>query len=222
MMSIFEGSQVIPKDGMFIISPMWLVSMCGCLLINLSYFLKDLTGSGYQVLLRSGTKRGWFLSKCLWNLLSCLVYFAVFLLMALMGTLFKGGEVLPLRLGEVVRISVGGLFKEEPGATEIMTVTVFLPFLTVFAFSLLQMVLCLFMRPITAFLICIIQMVLSAAIASPLMLGNGAMWVRNRWMYFSGELRTGELILGCLLWITVCLVVGLIRIKHTDVIGNKE
>ena len=221
LMSVFEGGQILPPDALFGVPLGWVVPMSGCLLINLGYFLQDLTGPGHQVLLRSGTKRGWFLSKCLWNLLSCLVYFAVFLFMALVFELLKGGELLPLRLGEVVRYSHGRMFRQEPTAAQIMVITVFLPFLTVFAFSLLQMVLCLFIRPILAFLACISLMMLSVAVASPFMLGNGAMWLRNRWMYW-GELRTGELIIGCLLWIAVSFAAGLIRIKHVDVLGTKE
>ncbi len=221
LMSVFAGNPFIPPHGIYDISFYWLLSVCGCLLINLDYILHDLTGPGHQVLLRSGTKRGWFLSKCLWNLMSCLVYFAVFLLTALVFSLLDGAEVFPIQLGMFTRISFRHMFHRTPTATKILVVSVLLPFLTVFAMSLLQMVLCLYIKPILAFLCCLVLPFLAVAVKSPLILGNGAMWLRNEWIHM-GVFRIQDLLLGCLLWIAVSFAAGLIRIKHVDVLGTKE
>lgn len=53
---------------------LWFVVTGGCLYLNLDYLPKDLTQTGTQIILRCGSRVRWFLSKCLWNLLSCCVY----------------------------------------------------------------------------------------------------------------------------------------------------
>ena len=216
LMSAFDGMHPIPPPIR------WIVATCGCLYINLDYFLGDLTTSGHQIILKGGSRSGWFLSKCLWNLVSCLIYFAVYIVLALMLTGIFGGKFFPLGISEATAYYFEGkLLPGQIGAARELWIGVLLPFLTVWGLSLLQMTLCLFTRPILSFISCLSIVIISAFIPSPLLLGNGAMAVRSTFVEM-GMIDPVMQTASCAVVIVGSIAAGLIRFKHTDILGTKE
>ncbi len=225
LMSAFDGMDPIRMNGAFetIRLPIrWIVATCGCLYINLDYFLGDLTTSGHQIILKGGSRSGWFLSKCLWNLVSCLIYFAVYIVLALVLTGIFGGKFFPLGISEATAYYFEGkLLPGQIGAARELWIGVLLPFLTVWGLSLLQMTLCLFTRPILSFIGCLSIVIISAFIPSPLLLGNGAMAVRSTFVEM-GMIDPVMQTASCAGVIVGSIAAGLIRFKHTDILGTKE
>lgn len=85
MLYCFRGTSTIELPAL------WLLVIAGCLLLNLDYMLNDLTLSGQQIIVRCGSRRGWYISKCLWNLCACVFYFALACLTVLVFTWAAGG-----------------------------------------------------------------------------------------------------------------------------------
>ena len=199
----------------------WLMSMGGCLYINLDYILYDLMESGQQVIIRTGRRIRWFLSKCLWNICSCLMMFGILIVVTALATIISGGEMSLSRVTKVgAEVYRGFLDIERTGALKIWTIGVFIPLLAVMSLSMLEMSLCLFMKPVFSFLICLSLLGISAYINSPWMIGNGAMGIRLLIFVESGisiwipVLVSGVLIAGS-------IIVGLIRFKKMDILGDK-
>ena len=201
-----------PNDFEFPI--FWFLVMGGGLFLNLDYPLNDLTEAGQQVLIRSVSKRGWFLSKCLWCLLSCGVY----LLLGTITAFFFGavfGRGLDVQVSPQFYEQMMGLYVPEVTPGQVLIGAVLLPYLTMAAYHVLQMVFCLFMKPIFSFLICICMLVVSIFVYSPFMLGNGAMVMR------SGSLQEGALALDqtallCVGVIAAAILAGVIRFRRMD------
>ena len=158
---------------------LWFLVMAGCLFLNLDYPLNDLTDAGQQVIVRCRNKKGWFLSKCLWNLLSTALYIILGSLTALAFAIFSGGRASGHITCEVLQKALGIFCVTAPTVGQSLLVTVCLPYLTLAALNMLQMTLSLVMKPILSFLICICLLVASLFYSSPYFIGNGAMAARS-------------------------------------------
>lgn len=226
LLCFFRGKEQIirinPTDGVELpIS--WLVAVGSCLFLNLDYLLGDLTNAGQQIIIRARTRQGWYLSKCTWNLCATTAYFAVLLLTALAFTLLTGGK---LSLENTPELT-DAVFDLNNGETIVLTAWqgftagVLLPFLTIAALSMLEMTLCLFVKPILSFLICMGVMILSVYWYHPLALGNGAMAVRSAFVTAGGISPSGSALIAVIV-IILCVIFGAIRFQYTDILGLEE
>lgn len=226
LLCFFQGKEQVvlrsPRDVVEI--PLaWLTAVGACLFLNLDYLLFDLTNSGQQVIVRAGTRRGWYLSKCLWNICAAGVYFAVLLATALAFTLCTGGRVSLENTPELAK-AVFGLENGETVALtawQALAAGVLVPFLTVAALSMLEMTLCLLVKPILSFLLCMGVMVLSVYWYHPLALGNGAMAVRSAYVT-AGGVSPGLSALLAIGMIGLCVLTGALHFRHTDILGMEE
>lgn len=189
--------------------------MGGCLFLNLDYPLNDLTEAGQQVIIRSVRKSGWFLSKCLWNLLSCVVYVLLGTLMALGFTVVAGGEIRLTNTPGACDAVLQLYGTKALDAGQALTVAVILPTLTLMALNMLQMVLCLLVKPVFSFLICVCLLVVALFINSPYVLGNGAIASRSGVLLEQG-LDPVAASLFCVAAIAVIVAVGVIRFDRMD------
>lgn len=201
---------------------LWLLLVSGCLYLNLDYMLNDLSLTGQQIIVRSGNRREWFISKCIWNLLSCGVYFIIVSATAAVFSLFTGGD-LSLRCESA---ALNNLYRGEVdtgtvSSFTILAVSLLLPYLTVSTLSLLQMTLCLVLKPILCFLLSEIVLLVSVYWSSPLILGNGAMGIRSGLLTARGVdplMVCGE----CVVIMLLCAGLGTWAFKRSNIIGAKE
>lgn len=226
MLYCFKGSKSIAlsDSGLELELPtLWLLAVGGCLFLNLDYLLNDLTLSGQQIIVRSGTRRGWYLSKCLWNLCACVLYFALACLAVLLFTWVSGGT---LALENTPALAPG-IFRDV--VTEPLSLTteqglmigVLSPLVTIAALSMLEMTLCLLVKPVISFLICMLLLVLTMFWSSPFSLGIGAMAIRSGYVTESG-IDAGQSCLFALAVIVLCILIGCWRFKRTDILGLEE
>lgn len=211
----FKGTYpLLSGVGDFEFPILWFLVIGSCLFLNLDYPLNDLTEAGQQVLVRSVSKMGWFLSKCLWNLLSCGVYLVLGAVTAFMFAAVFGGSV-KLSAGSVFYERVIGIYAPNLTIPQVILGSILLPYLTIAAFNMLQMVLCLFMKPIFSFLICICLLVVSIFLYTPFALGNGAMAIRCGSLA-EGALDPGQTALFCAVVIACTVIIGLVRFGRMD------
>lgn len=211
----FQGIPALVSMEDFSFPVEWLLVMGGCLFLNLDYPLNDLTEAGQQIIIRSGRKSGWFLSKCLWNLLSCVVYVLLGALMALGFTVVTGGEIRLTNTPGACDAVLQMYGSKTLDAGQTLTVAVILPTLTLMALNMLQMVLCLLVKPVFSFLICVCLLVVALFIDSPYVLGNGAISSRSGVLLEQG-LEPVAVGLFCVAAIAVIVAVGLIRFDRMD------
>lgn len=225
MMYCFMGSTPLDFSSELELSlPIfWLLEMSGCLLLNLDYLLNDLTNAGQQVILRSQTRGGWYASKCLWNLLATVLYFLAGCLTVWFFALVAGARgtlandpVVTLNLfcrvlEDVVSLSSG----------QVLVCAILLPLLTGMAYSILEMTLCLFIKPVVSFLTCMALLVTACYWNSPFILGCGAMVTRSSFLLEDGITpdQTAGLSLGI---IALCCVIGMLCFRRTDILGLEE
>ncbi len=200
----------------------WLTIMGACLYLNLDYMLYDLTTNGQQVIIRSGTRSGWFLSKCLWNLLATVCYFGLIALAECMFVVAIGGELTAKNTPEVSQMLFGMVTFSPVSLTALEGVLIglVLPCLSAAALNMLQMVLCLLVKPVVSYLVCVALLVLSIYWNAPFDLGSGAMAMRSALVAEGGH-GPRAMIAVLLSVIAGCAAVGCLVFKHTDIL-NKE
>ena len=95
MLYTFGGMQkYIPEPGVaFQFPAFWMLLYLLLAYITLYYPFNDLEESGQNILVRSGGRRLWWFSKCIWNVSSVIVFFLLGWLVMLVGTLLMGGSM---------------------------------------------------------------------------------------------------------------------------------
>lgn len=226
MMDCFMGAKPVvynSEELTLALPSFWLLAMGGCLFLNLDYLLHDLTRAGQQVILRSGKRRGWYLSKCLWNLLSCVLYILLAGAAVLVFTLLFGGRA---SLSNTPEITLA-LFYEvlfDPVALtpgQGLTAAVLLPLVSLMALSMLQMTLCLFLKPVVSFLISMALLAAAVYCNSPLAVGAGAMVIRSR-IVVSGGISPSLAAATAVCVIVLSAGVGCVRFQYTDILSGEE
>lgn len=215
IMYCFKGIPPISNIDGFEFPILWFLVMAGCLYINLDYPLNDLTEAGQQLVIRSVNKKSWFLSKCVWNFLSCGLYLGIGLLTALGPALLSGGSIYLTNTPEITTRVLQVYTEKALAVPQTLAAAVLLPYLTITAFNLLQMTLCLVVKPIFSFLICVCLLVISMFTSSPFVLGNGAMLIRSGILTEALQ-APWTTAFTCLAVIACSIVVGIILFGRMD------
>lgn len=209
----FKGMPPPQQLTGFLLPAAWFAITAGSLLLQLDYLLDDLTQAGLQVIVRSGSRWRWYLSKCMWNLVSCGVIVVLGLVTALLWSLIGGGGLgamdplvarYALELWAVEALPVG----------QVLWIGAVLPWLTIGALSQLQMTLCLYVRPILAFLSAAALLVSSLLIASLWLPGNGAQTVRSSML--GGSLDPVWMTVVCVVLLVGAALAGGARFRRMD------
>jgi len=225
MMYSFMGAKpvVYNVDELELTLPtFWLLAIGGCLFTNLDYLLHDLTQVGQQIIVRSGNRQGWYLAKCFWNLCSCIQYILLAGIAVLIFSLAFGAQASLLNTPEITEaISYGEVNPIKLTVEQGLSAVVLIPLISLMAISMLQMTLCLLIKPVISFLVSIALLVAAVYCNSPLILGTGAMVIRNNILVANGiSPIMATLVAVCIIFISAG--VGCLFFKNTDILGVEE
>lgn len=216
----FKGMRPLTGASGFELPIGWFLIFAGSLFLQLDYLLEDLTEAGQQVIVRTGSRRSWYLSKCLWNLLTCGFIMALGLVTALVFALASGGSAELTNTGEVTMRTLGVYVEAPLTVAQALWIGVALPYLTVAAFSQLQMTLCLFCKPIISFLATVSLLVASLLFSTPWLPGNGAQTCRSALL--GGSLEPWLLTAVCMAVLLGSVIAGVIRFDRMDLLRYEE
>lgn len=210
-----------PEENPIMLPYFWMLTIIGSLYLNLDYLLNDLTQFGQQIIFRIGSRRSWYLSKCLWNTAVCALYLLVCLLCAILSTILVGGRMTWQMTPEMFLLFADYIPAEPMTAVQCLCLYLLLPYLAVLAFNLVQMTLCLFVKPVISFLFSLSLVILTIFWHSPFLFGNGAMVVRSGLLYAKG-LSPVTLGFSALVVILVAVLAGCIRFEKMDILSMEK
>ena len=219
MMYIYGGmDKYVPESGNSFIFPIrWMVVFLMISLIMLSYPYKDIQGFGRQIIIRTRGRTIWWLSKCVWNILSVLIYHSlIFSIAALFGIAAGSGisgEINKDLQYEVFQIAGDSALSDD---TPWPFVIILLPVLVSLCISLLQMTLTLFFKPVFSFFVTAFLLISSSYFTSPYLIGNYAMSMRYDMVIKDGVCITAGLAVSFVL-IIVSVGAGMIRFRRYDI-----
>lgn len=200
---------------------LWLLVVGSSLILHMDYFIHDLTAEGQQILVRGKSRRQWFVAKILWLFLSCVVYFLFLIAVSVSFSLLFGVGVSNTNSLDITWLVYDLSAPVTLSGAECIMCVFLLPFLTIFAINIIQMVLCLFVKPIISCLVCMLLMVFAVYCNSPFALGNGAMLVRNEIFVENGYNMYAAMAV-CAGTVMVSIIFGYIKFRKYDILGVDE
>ncbi len=223
MLYTFGGMQkYIPEPGVaFQFPAFWMLLYLLLAYITLYYPFNDLEESGQNILVRSGGRRLWWFSKCIWNVSSVIVFFLLGWLVMLAGTLLMGGPMsMELSSGMQAVLRLNSNFYMS-WVSSLALETMLLPPLVMAALSLLQMTLSLFIKPFYSFIVTTSILLVSSYYLSPFLIGNYAMPLRSDRLLEDGvNLTVG--IWFAVAVIVISIVVGEIVFQRRDILKGEQ
>lgn len=213
---------VLSAEKVFEFPVIWTVFLVLILFATLSYPMTNLQGFGNKVLVKGQNRIKWWLSKCLWNLLCNAIFFGLIIVIILIFCQIKG---IPFDMHINTEMQTV-LF--EPNADTELVKDAFMPFgelVLVFLLSVticqLQMLLCLWFKPVYSFMIMCMMMLASAYFQSVFLIGNYAMLIRHSWINVDGMDCSIGIPVTCVL-IVFTVIAGFMRFKRFDIIQEEN
>lgn len=186
-MYLFGGIKpYIPNpDEPFLFPVSWFLIFGICLFLTLYYPVHDRETFGKMVIVYSGSRTKWWISKCAWIITATTVYFICCWVVLIVNCLIYGGQ---LTLSLSPYISDIFLLSETIPSNQwnVFHVLLFMPPLIASACGMLQMLLTLWFRPIICFLISAVLMLASAYFFTPLLIMNYAFCIRSNEILING------------------------------------
>lgn len=222
---VFEGAAPYARTGIPTIPYGWLALFAAALFPAFDYMYHDLMQFGVQILTRTERKISWWVSKCLWCLLSAL---AAYLLILASVLVFCFVERIPLTLQTnpaVLRAFTVTPYYQSNGLTALsirQTISVILcPLLALMALQLMQMTLSLWCKPLYSFLLTIGLCMLSMAADFTWLFSRMGMVLYHDCFFLDGySMQMGTV--ACIAVILLCVAGGGIFFQFYDILPDKE
>lgn len=212
------------NDGESFDLPAGWLCLCGLMAyIVLDYPSRDLKGIGAHVVVASGSRRCWWMSKCIWVFVMCCVSWTfVVVSCALWATLAGSGLDAPgsLRLTPGVSALLG--FQAPyviEGEASIAGFICVVP-LALFALCAMQLALSVAVAPVVGFATVVATLLLSALHANAALLGNYLMLARHESVSTVG-VTCGTGVLVSLVFAAAFIAIGGLAYSRRDVYGKE-
>ena len=215
-------SEYIPKPEQPIQIPyLWLLLNLIVCYFNVHYMSDDLSGLGQYVICRCGKRCNWWLSKCLWNFTSVLIYFILSNLIVLLFAILNHADFSFDISKNMNLICFMGDNLYPIAQWNIGFLQLYLmPLLVCAAISMLQMFISLFLRTLVSYIVTIVIYFSSMYKLSDLLLGNYAMILRSDTTAINGVSSSCGIIFSVGL-IFVSVVSGLIYFKNYNILSRE-
>lgn len=204
----------------------WISVFVFSIFIGFDYMHNDLTQFGIQVLSRSRKRRMWWLSKCIWCILSGLWFYILYFGTILIYSFISGITINLDNNKEIFRCicdrSIVYFFNNIPDLSMSQKITLLLaPLAVICTLNMIQMLLCLFIKPMYSYMISIGLLMLGVLTDSPVAFSRSAMLTMNSWLMEKGyPLVTGLIICGLITLVSV--TVGTLYFKRYNILPDKE
>lgn len=190
----------------------WLIMQAFMLLVVNGYTSGDLEEHGSVMIVKSRSRAGWWLSKCVWCMFSTLLAYVIYYIPMFLIFAWRG---IPMKMHltkRLVTTSVEGFLNWK--TADVCAVVLFIPVAVMMFLCLLQMLLEVVWSPAVAIILLLVIQGISAYKQSVFLWGNWGIPVRmlKTPIGYIGNLRCS--IAG----IIVCIVIGTILFKRRDLL----
>lgn len=227
---IFHGCDPIARtpnpDIMIALPYFWIAIFVFAVFVSFDYMHNDLTQFGIQVLSRSRKRSAWWGAKCIWCILSGIWFYVLFLLTVLIFCIINEYELLFTNNPDILNIiadrSIIYIFKGVPNLNFLQRSWMLLaPMVVICTLNMLQMLLCLFCKPMYSYLMIIGILLFGVLVDIPAAFSRCAMTTMNNWFFEDGYPTVIGLAV-CVILTVVAMVIGTLYFKRYDILPDKE
>lgn len=201
----------------------WFLSIIIPCYLTLSYTARDLSGNGIQVITRLQSKSRWWLSKCILNTTTIVLYYAVIYLVIIALCSVCGFAISLVPDETIFKARFDAIFvSSETTSLQMFFALCLMPCIITIVLSLVQMTMTLFIKPVFAYIVICTYLASSVLCVSPFFIANFAMPVRSSAVGIYGFDFASCLICSAVI-ILAAIIVGRLRILKMDILqGGKE
>ena len=188
-----------------------------------NYPFKDINGYGGMVLMRARKKSVWWISKCIWAVITSVVTYAI-LVVEVVAVALAGGR-LSWQVNRDICYRVSGydktLIKNNVNLTRLAVYMLLVGLLTTIAICLVQICVSQIFGPIIGYVAVVVILIMGVFFKSFLFIGNGFMAIRNV-MYTpqGGDIRLT--VIADIVIIAVSVIVGYVSFKRMDILKKSD
>ena len=218
LLYIFQGKDPFDpsSDNAFVFPIVWLLFFIYELYVVLDYSMGNMLGHGTQVLIRTGARFRWWISKCIWVFACTFLYFLISYLSVLFVIFFAGGG-LSFGYSEHINTELLDMELFDLNGSGIFILLFLMPLLTALAMNFVQLICTLFFKETYSFLISVALLFASSYYRFPWLIGNFAMVRRSHLYYEDGFLIETEIIIDAVV-ILISILAGGYIMKRIDII----
>lgn len=187
------------------------------------YILKDLLGVGKNILVRTQKRVFWWLSKCVWCVITVIGFYAAVYLSAVLICMITGGSLTTALTPEIVQTVCGipAAVNDVPVDLQVLRHTVcWLPLVTSVGMALFQMMLALVISPVIAYIVNVALLTAAAYYTVPFLQGNSFMMLRNA-CCVDGGVNTGLSIGISVAVAVISIIIGKIYFDRMDILKKR-
>ena len=188
-----------------------------------NYPMNDLLGFGKNVLVRSRDRASWWISKCIWNVISVIVFYSILFIIILITCAVFGKLSFEPTVSICSKIT-GIDITQKTTYVDIgmLLFTLYcIPIVTSLALSMFQMTMAFITSPIISYTFIIAILVGGAFYDNPFVPGNYFMLIRNEILLKGGYHTFAAIFEDCVIFI-VSVLVGYIYFKKFDIIEKHD
>lgn len=177
VLAVMEGIKVIEDPSEFaFISPFFILLYSWLILITAYYAYDDMKEYGIQTFTRCGQKYSWWISKCIWNFCTVMLYYGLIYLTCFLVAVIWGNP--SFTVDETVWNFLFMAEKEMASGRTFFLYVFVLPVFTALALSMAQMFLSITFSPIAGAAANILVLLVSISCLSQWLPGNYLMFLR--------------------------------------------
>lgn len=187
------------------------------------YILKDLLGVGKNILVRTQKRVFWWLSKCVWCVITVIGFYAAVYLSAVLICMITGGSLTTALTPEIVQTVCGipAAVNDVPVDLQVLRHTVcWLPLVTSVGMALFQMMLALVISPVIAYIVNVALLTAAVYYTVPFLQGNSFMMLRNA-CCVDGGVNTGLSIGISVAVAVISIIIGKIYFDRMDILKKR-
>lgn len=205
---------------------LWLsVIILNCF-VTFDFMRRDISSLGQQVIVKVGSRKAWWLSKCAWLLCTTVICYLLSLLAVFVYSLFSGAVISLQCESELTEILVSSMyFLPNEGlqlsSWQVIKIVLLLPLVVMAALNMLQMVLSLIFKSVASFIIINTYILLSVYYMNPLVIGSYGM-IKNSSIFVQGGFDVNIAFAECVFIIFISVIVGMFIFSRYDILQEKS
>ncbi len=188
-----------------------------------NYPFKDINGYGGMVLMRAKKKLVWWISKCIWAVITSVVTYAI-LTAEVVAFALAGGKI-SWQVNKDICYKVSGydkiFIKDNVNLTKLAVYILIVGLLTTIAICLVQICVSQIMGAIIGYIAVVVILIMGVFLRSFLFIGNGFMALRN--IMYTPEGGSFKLtVIADIVLIVVSVIAGYVSFRRMDILKKSD
>ncbi len=220
---MYKGEKYFPLEqlkDMYTLPALWLSVQIVISYLVGSYMKNDIYTYGQQVLMRCKNRWKWYLSKCVWNVMTVLYcYIAIDAAIVIMTKILGMKISLSYDLDRMAQVSE--LYFFEGTTKQMIRLAIIMPVVISIAVSLFQMLISLIFSDIIGFIVVQTKAIFATMIANGALFFNYGMVLRSK-LSSPTDIKYSTGCVVCLIIAIISVVTGVIYFGRFDVLSKDD